>query len=228
VPVLTKLLEDPARTVREMALGVLGGMGAEAKAAVPAMVALLARDSAREAAAIGLGEIGPAARDAIPALIEVLENQQERDVSYRKWVVRALGRVSRGDQRVVPLLFKSLEAESGEAYQAAFELNELGQEARAAVPALIRTLKHNDLTVRIIAAEAVWTLDPGNKDALATLLHLLKDLSEEVRAAAAEALGKLGPSAEAAVQMLKDALQDKDRSVRERAKEALSMIQGMP
>src|SRR5262245_42330924 len=66
---------DIGRAYACNALGELGDLGLEAKAAIPALIDLLRdRDSsARDYAAEALGNLGPAAIAAVPALVEALQ-----------------------------------------------------------------------------------------------------------------------------------------------------------
>ena len=63
--------------VRQAAAVALGGIGPEAKTAVPALTDLLndKERAVRHAAASALGNVGPEAKTAIPALTELLKEQ---------------------------------------------------------------------------------------------------------------------------------------------------------
>jgi HEAT repeat protein len=72
-------LTDDDQFVRIHAASLLGSMGDEAGAAVPALIALLESGDVhdRRLAALTLGEIGPAAEEAIPALLEAADDEDE-------------------------------------------------------------------------------------------------------------------------------------------------------
>lgn len=80
VPVLCELLSDPDDRVRGSALITLGGMGPEAKPAVPDFIATLRFGTngyiaeVRATAAWALGQVGPDARMAVPWLRQSLSD----------------------------------------------------------------------------------------------------------------------------------------------------------
>src|SRR5207245_2257189 len=82
----------------------LGGMGADARAALPALVLALQDPCplVRRWAAASLGEIGSPAAAAIPALIEALD---EDDVKNRAVAAATLGKIG---SRVIPRLIDAL------------------------------------------------------------------------------------------------------------------------
>jgi HEAT repeat protein len=78
-PTVEKLianLQDADQVVRIHAATILGLMGEDAEAAVPALIELLNNGDIhdRKLAALSLGEIGPAAFEAIPALFVAAED----------------------------------------------------------------------------------------------------------------------------------------------------------
>ena len=103
-------------------------------------------------------------------------------------------------------------------------LNNIGPDAKEAVPALIEALKDEDKTARQNAAEALGNMGPDAKDAVPTLIETLKDKYGAVRRAAADALGSIGPDAEEAVPALIEALKNKDGTVHRAAASALGSI----
>jgi HEAT repeat protein len=72
-------LQDPDQIVRIHAATILGSVGEDAEAAVPALIKLLKNGDIydRKLAAMTLGEIGPAAEDAIPALLAAIDVEDE-------------------------------------------------------------------------------------------------------------------------------------------------------
>ena len=77
VPLLIEFLNDKGRR-RILALGALGEIGPDARAATPILLKLLRDDDCAEAASLALGRIGgPDARPAISILAKVLEEGDE-------------------------------------------------------------------------------------------------------------------------------------------------------
>ena len=76
-------LNADAPQTRNAAAYAISGMGPDAKAAVPALIAALDDPAAavRFPVCVALREIGPAAHDAIPALEKTLDDQSD-DVAF--------------------------------------------------------------------------------------------------------------------------------------------------
>ena len=98
-------------------------------------------------------------------------------------------------------------------------IDELIQLGAAAVPPLIKALRHKDYKVRMAAAQALGRI--RNREAISALIETLSDSSKNAQEAAADALTKIGPPA---VSALLDALIGKDQSARKWAAEALGSI----
>jgi len=105
--------------------------------------------------------------------------------------------------------------------EAAWELQDIGEDASEAIPALVVAIKDDDWAVRSMSVLALGKLkyDKVNSD----LIHLLQnDESEEVRASAAEALVRIKPAE--INSLLVRAIKDKHRLVRERVVWGLGVI----
>jgi HEAT repeat protein len=117
---------------------------------------------------------------------------------------------------------------------AAFALGRMGEDAREAVPDLVRRLHDDsDEKVRDMAASAIGDIARALKDGNAEawqqsggmLVQILKDdQSERVRRSAAYALGAFGPQAAGATEILKKALGDSSALVRQNAAWALGQM----
>ncbi len=99
----------------------------------------------------------------------------------------------------------------------------LGKIGPAAVPALIKALRHSDdRWLRGGAAKSLGRI--GTEEAMPELIEALGDPYDDVRLNAAEALGKIGPAAKQAVPALIETLGDPEHNVRVNAAEALGKI----
>ena len=118
-------------------------------------------------------------------------------------------------------LIAKLKSKDSDARRAAAkDLGELKDEAKSAVPELIRATRDKDLFVRRYAAEALGNIGPDAKAAIAALGAAMNDEKKEVAEAAVDALGKIGPDAiPALISALKDA--NKHPNVRRKAAVAL-------
>lgn len=106
--------------------------------------------------------------------------------------------------------------------EAAREMGDLGEHAKAAVPALVEALGDPAAPIRKAAAAALGSI--GAPAAVPALTKTLRDADAKVRWQAAEALGQIGPKASAAVPELVKVLQGKDVSIRSVAADALGAI----
>lgn len=154
---------------------LIGKIGPEAKAAVPALIAALdnPQTGERMAAADALGEIGTASAPAVERLARSLRDTECHSFPFvhRAWYVSD---------------------------QAAAALRKIGVAAR---PALIEGLSDKDERVRALAAQQLGFM-AFDRQSVAALLAALDDRDDSVRAIAASSLGRMGPAAiEAAPQL---------------------------
>ena len=144
---------------------------------------------------------------------------QGADASARAEAIKFLG-----EQRyapAVPLLAELVEeADPGTRFLAAQALGQIGDEAEAAVPALLFALRANDMYLRMATTGALIKI---GEPAVAGLIRALFDSNNAVRRASAKALGKIG--SDRAVNALAVAVKDQDPTVRKMCQEALDRIQ---
>jgi len=100
-------------------------------------------------------------------------------------------------------------------------LAELGPEAAAAVPALVKTLSSANADLRWRACRTLGAIGPKASDAVPALLQGLTADSANVRAYAAFALGRIGQTTDPILDGLSDAMFDKEVLVRRAAGRAL-------
>ena len=161
---LTEFLTSRNRDVRFHAAQLLGRIGPEASAAIPALIALwkapsgeLYPDPARGAAR-ALGQMGPRP-EAIAALVEVISPEKvERNLTAHHALLQKWSPT--GDHGgVVANEFRIMSAIQG--------LGDIGPPARAAIPALIaahkKALELNVTMIHAAAAKSLAALDAQSK-----------------------------------------------------------------
>jgi len=210
--------------IRAFAADAIGGIGPEAKTAVPTLTELLT-DKDRQvqyAAALALRRFGSDAKAAVPAITELLKN---KDTGVRLAAALALWDMGPEAKTAVPALIDLLkDKDFSVRLSAVMALGNIGSEAKTAIPALTELLKDTNAGVRQVAAMVLGRIGPAAIAAIPALTDLLKDEVLGVRCGAASALGNMGPDAKIAIFALTELLKDKDEAVRRAATEALEQI----
>jgi HEAT repeat protein len=116
----------------------------------------------------------------------------------------------------IPVLTKALSDPNWKIQAvAAYNLGQIGSNARSAIPALTAALDSPNPDVRFTVAKALGQI--GSEVAVPPLAGALEDKDENVRMAAAIALDKMGPDAQAALPVLQKSLRDGNWFVRSHA-----------
>jgi HEAT repeat protein len=154
--------------------------------AVPALIEALKDpgNPVHDVSYYALGEIAAQVEATISAIFGALEEAG----FYCPSVLSRMGKAA------VPRLIQALEqkqAREGFRIGVAEALGSIGPEARAAVPALIRTLKDDSAFVRGRAAVALGSVSSESTDAVLPLKEALNDGDQEVRLGARVALKML-------------------------------------
>ena len=179
--ILVSALRDPSPQVRKNAARALGGMGAAAAPAVPALSAALydGDGSVRLAAVDSLAQVG--------AVEELAKAISSTDATVRRL---AISKLPSFGARAIPVLTAALESEDPEnVAQAASLLGYMQPPATAAVPALARVLQRPEPLVRMRAVEALEEI--GGPDVEAALQSVGDDPDLSVRGAALAALQRM-------------------------------------
>jgi len=130
-----------------------------------------------------------------------------------------------GDAAVPGLITALKHEDSNVRIWAAWALTKIGPPAKAAVPALIDSLRDKiGSRNRSIIAEALGRIGPAAKEAVPALIDALGDSDEALQRSAVGALGKIGPNAKAAVPELIKLAKDKNGRYRNSAIVALGEI----
>jgi HEAT repeat protein len=185
VPMLTDSLKDDSAEVRAHAAYALGEIGPPAQSAVKELVGLLKDpvEAVRRQAIRALLRVKPDPRVVVPACMKLLEDS---DAGVR---VRVLHAIAEAGPEAVPGLIQALKNDNA-AYWACLALREIGQPAKAAVPALIEKLDDKRPEVRREAILALAAMETAAEPAAARIAAALDD--ELTSHAATYALGRIG------------------------------------
>jgi HEAT repeat protein/outer membrane protein assembly factor BamB len=124
--------------------------------------------------------------------------------------------------RSLPLLRRFLASDDEDLHQQTFEV--IRQIGSPAVPLLVELLRHQEVSFRSFAADALIDLAPDTESIQPALRAALRDDDSMVAADAARALGALGERASPSVRSLVEALSHSEPHVRIYAAEALASI----
>src|SRR5262249_62078086 len=105
----------------------------------------------------------------------------------------------------------------------AFQLGQVGAEAKVAVPALTKALEDREKKVRLHAAGALGRIGPAAKQSVPDLIDMLGDQEWTIRGTAALSLGATGDRQ--AAPALTKALKDENAHVRIYAASSLWRIE---
>src|SRR5207244_4789657 len=130
----------------------------DAASATDALLSLLSDPDpyVRQTAAKALGDIHPDDPRVVPALLEKLAGDE------KAIAIHPLAEYKSAAKDAVPRLCEILESDADVdvRWGAARTLGKIGPAAKAAIPALVRTLKATDSLVREHAAEALGDIGP--------------------------------------------------------------------
>ncbi len=206
-------------------------LGGRASAAVPDLVAVLARlrgneqEPLQEVIVEALGQIGAASKAALPTLAQ--STHRSVDVDQAVKIATELI-VNASDSQEVGVLSQQLSSRDASIrLRAAKGLADLGQTARSALPALNAALADPDSDVRRAVIGAMRRIDPNGRPSDELVRAIATDLVDPdpgIRLLAARALARLGPFAAIAAQDLALVRSDPDPDVRRAVLEALNRV----
>ncbi|MCE7987979.1 MAG: HEAT repeat domain-containing protein [Caldilinea sp. CFX5] len=217
VPALINTLQAKTPELRWGAACALGEIGVAAKAAVPALSALIRNENevelVRVEAAYALAVMGEPVTETLPVLVDAT---QSADWWLRAFAVRILGEMGAPAGLYQPIqAFGWLDR----LFMAVRNVARLPDPARQAVPLLSQALGDPDFNVRRNAAYALALVGAQAVAAIPALVTALH--TNDIGPIAAEALAKVG---EAALPALRTALAEEDDLVRSHAAYALKLI----
>jgi HEAT repeat protein len=198
---------------------------ARLQAALPALAAGVRDPNVqnRRAAVDALEMMGDEAAPAVPALVGALGDP---DIFVRWAAARTLGKMTRLDvPAIMPAMLVVLRDPDLDVRLAAAEaLRRFGPAARDAVPILLQSVGHGEVSQQLAAIRALASIGQPGDAALPVLTQALAYPDPRVRQASARLLGDLGPAAWPAEPALRQALADRDPEVQRAAGDALLEI----
>ena len=208
IPTLMAALRSPDGQVRDMACRLLMTFGAEARAAIPALIAM-AREEWSDSTVVDR-QVLALDRSAIQALPNI-----------------ALETESAG--QVIAVLTELIQETSpNRAAAAVAALGEFGPAAESAIPTLIRALSWKRSPGRIDALVRIAAGPTSARKVIAGLGGVVRTGRPEIQSAAANALGDFGPAAESAVPDLILAIEEAAREKRYDVTRVLTTFVGKP
>jgi HEAT repeat protein len=201
VPALVPLLKDKEPAVRWQAAVILGGIGPDAREALPALQSALENErdvfAVVAAAALAHVQIGGDPKKPIAKVIELLGSDEAAIRESAAAVLEAFGRqAAPAVEKLTALLDDDDEMVRAQALET---LRAIGPAARKAVPALSKRLSDADAEVRAGAVRALRALGPHAAPAVPELIKALASDDLTVREGSVEALQAIGPAAKDAV-----------------------------
>jgi HEAT repeat protein len=208
VPHLLEALKDKSKgkesdRVCEGAISALEEIGPDAEAAVPTLLGLLAGKDRelRSHAAGALGRIAPTNPAVVRPLIKALNDKE--DCALRVGAASSLGLIGLGARDAIPDLIEALKAEGIQDLDtsenltrlAAWALGQMGEAAKAAVPALTRIFqkKTENTALLTTVAESLGMIGAPAKSAIPVLSAAAENEREDyrLRKAASEAVKRI-------------------------------------
>ncbi len=225
-PVLTALenaMSDGDVTVRIAVTHALGETGTlSPKTAEVLMIALNDKTSAVRAAAVeSLSKMEDA---AIPLLIKGLDNESIR---VQRESLNALA-LCGGNAESFPRVLGKMEAQHPSIRRAATAaISKMDQEDKRTLPAILKRLDDEDVTVRLAAVEALEHWSIPSEQTVTRLVLILQDQKENstVRKAVAQSLSSMGVNAKSAIPALTEAAKaNDDDDLQDAAEDAVKAI----
>lgn len=186
---IVKKVDDPKLVWH--AAHALGRIHAKPDEVVPALIPLLANESAdvRAHAAIALGDFGPAAKAAVPGLTKLLADPKPE---VKIDAAAALADIGPAAASAVPQLATAMQA--GPVALTLTSASALAAIGEPAVPELTKMVE-KDSPVKLLAIKVLGEIGASAKDAIPALAKLIISTDPEVSQAAITTLGDIGPEA---------------------------------
>jgi HEAT repeat protein len=196
----------------------LAHLGPEAKAALPALIALVTKRCEDTDVIRALPQIDPEGRECVPALISALEHDDRDTADVAAKCLGLLGpRAKAAVQALADIVTRDFDEDEGitvanPQVSAAKALQRIGMPALSALPKLVLALK-SDYSAAEAAATVLGSFGSQAKPAIPYLIEAVKTKEKDnenwlVRQAAILALGRIGADAKVAIPILHDVVKE--------------------
>ncbi|MGA2066611.1 MAG: HEAT repeat domain-containing protein [Thermoguttaceae bacterium] len=214
------VLHEVAAKYPEVAGVALWRLGKRDPALVESLVGRL--EAPPFAALEALGDLAAEAKAAVPAVERLLSSPEE---NVRLAAAVTLWKIDRKNCRPGTLMLVK-ELQQDYPFRPINLLASMGRDAPEAAPALEALLSAKDAFTRVLAAKALWAVDPGRGPViLETLSAVLADHDNEFwHPHAIEGLAAMGPAAKTADALLRQKTRAANPKVRRAAVRALAKI----
>jgi HEAT repeat protein len=236
VPPLRRRLQPGQEDPR--AILALAYLGRDAEGAVPDLLRILKSERKapewrhyRAFAAGAALQIKPDWAKHLPFLVAALD-----DPGLNRFALEALEQMGPRAEVALPELIKRMTRAAppgappsmGASPRLIAIVGGIGPPAKAAIPCLLKALRHEDAGVREAAAQALARIGQQPNEVVPALRRCLRDEDQLVRRRAANALGAFGPAAKSALPDLREAGKDPEWPVRLAAAVAIISIERRP
>jgi HEAT repeat protein len=172
----------------------------------------------RASAAEALGIIGE--KSAVPKLLQL---RRDNFPEVQLQAAKAIWKIDANSEAILPTLISLLQTE--QSWQAAYVLAEMRREAAPAIPALVASMRREQVPRPFRAvSSATFALGQIGEPAIPALIQALQDKQPVHRANAAMALGFMQHAAAPATSALLAAVEDSNGNVRQAAALTLGRI----
>jgi HEAT repeat protein len=227
VPALLEISKQDL-TTRSMIMPLLADYGPKAAAAVPWLVEQLHGQPSfvivQAAETLHKIDAERAGKEAVPVLQKMIQPAGP----LRVYAAMALRRIQPNSEEALKTLIECVAGSDVNVRQQACQfLGTLGKSARAAAPALRKTLSDAAIANRVAAAGALWKITGETETTAPVLLEALKPTPGNYwRHPAAILLGEMGPAVKAAaLPVLRKYQDDADLAVRGGVRKAIELLE---
>jgi len=229
MPLVIEALNDSKPGVRSVAAQTLANWGQPAPEAIPSLLSLLngTNDYVSMSVASALGRITNRCDEALPGVRRLLDSTNEYTRAVAVMTLWRLGGDAEETRRSLEGLLTTKRAKG----VAASFLGQMGEPARASVPALLKASHESagrwvEMYDRAQCAKAVLRIQGELPEAYAVLEEALTlESNSWVRATMAGEVSQLGALARPLLPALRKATQDSNRDVRYEAEQALKRLE---